>query len=96
MSNFDKEFAAWFALMSYHLWFLSVRLRHEPDGGMLHQAVFDLFWSEFVDRLHDEVGNPIIVSRYKQSARDQYHGMWISLDHAMLSGDVVLANSLHR
>merc|ERR1712137_898389 len=50
----------------------------------------------FVERLDDEIGHPVLISKYKHSARERYRGFWVSLDHGMLCGDPYLANAIHR
>ena len=83
--------------MTYHLWLVNVRLRYEGyEGGQLQHELFQRFWSDFKERLDQDVGHPVIISRYKQAAKDRYHGFWISLDYGMMSGDAFLANSIFR
>ena len=83
--------------MALHVWIVNVRLRYESyDGGLLQHELFQNFWNHFKERLDAEVGHPILIARYKASARNRYHGFWIALDHGVLAGDAYLANAIYR
>ena len=99
VANFkeENELANWFTIMNLHLWLANVRLRYEGyDGGQLQHNLFQRFWDEFTERLDAEVGHPVLVSKYKNTAKERYRGFWVSLDHGILCGDAYLANAIYR
>merc|ERR1712130_532305 len=95
--NPENRLGNWFTVMSFHLWLVNVRLRYEGyQGGQMQHEIFQKFWTDFKERLDEDVGHPVLVARYKHAAKERYHGFWIALDYGMLSGDAYLADSIFR
>ncbi|KAF9001789.1 hypothetical protein BDZ89DRAFT_1081630 [Hymenopellis radicata] len=105
--HLPRTFQSYFLVANIHVWLLAARLRALPHTAHV-QTLIDHFFLDIEDRIRMIVRPPAypapktnkapetLVTRQMKVFRDQWQGMWLSLDYALVAGDEHLAAALWR
>eukprot|EP00238_Polyblepharides_amylifera_P011004 CAMPEP_0196594464 /NCGR_PEP_ID=MMETSP1081-20130531/78471_1 /TAXON_ID=36882 /ORGANISM="Pyramimonas amylifera, Strain CCMP720" /LENGTH=213 /DNA_ID=CAMNT_0041918745 /DNA_START=433 /DNA_END=1074 /DNA_ORIENTATION=+ len=92
----ENDFRPQFALLTLHVWLVLARLRKEGDDGrLLGQALYDIFWVDIEQRVHD-AGVKVRVSKWLKELEEHFYGSCVAYDKGLEEGDEAFQESLHR
>ncbi|KAF8579279.1 hypothetical protein K439DRAFT_1394760 [Ramaria rubella] len=99
--SLPPSFQSWFTITNLHVWLVTVRLRALPPshGRPFVQALIDHFFFDVEDRLRTVLGKKAperLVTRHMKIFREQWAGLGIACDIALLTGDKDMASAMWR
>ncbi|KAF8516228.1 ubiquinol-cytochrome C chaperone-domain-containing protein [Gautieria morchelliformis] len=99
--SLPPSFQSWFTITNLHIWLATVRLRSLPPshGRPFVQALIDNFFFDVEDRLRAVLGKKAperLVTRHMKIFREQWAGLGLACDAALITGDKDMASAMWR
>ncbi|KIJ49923.1 hypothetical protein M422DRAFT_44671 [Sphaerobolus stellatus SS14] len=94
-------FQSWFAITTLHVWMTTVRLRALPPSHGRHfmTALVNVYFNDIEARLRPILGRKAperLVTQQMKAMREQWRGLGLSLDLALMTGDKDLGAAIWR
>ncbi|KAF8873081.1 ubiquinol-cytochrome C chaperone-domain-containing protein [Infundibulicybe gibba] len=99
--SLPPTFQSWFTITNLHIWLLTVRLRSlpPPHGKFYTQALVDHFFIDIEDRIRARArirAPDRLVTRQMKIFKEQWAGMGLAFDLALVQGDMDMAGAVWR